>query len=708
VDGPAAPHAVSPGTAYEWIRHARILLAEAYNPPFYPSFEYSPEKALAIARELNADSLRYPAASYFAYFPTKSRYPIHPELGDSDPMEKTVRLFHEAGLRVVAYVPLNHPFMEVNATNPNFEDWVKRFADGRPMITGHYGYATYYEGCLNSPLRAEITRLVMEVLTQYPVDVLYFDGPYMGMLQSQRYCQCQYCRAAYLRARGKPIPFQDGQTRRDEDIEYWHWLSEDVVIAYLRELRETIRRTRDVPVLFNDTSLLSRREWRSRAFSVVDGFMFEAAETPAEKLFNLALGHSTGKVIWTYVGTHTQYNREHLKNKHVRGWFSFPVEGEELLLDGAAGLAGGAGLIYWGLSRFFYMPKRPVQYDSGRYVKEIFDWADENREVLRSTQPAPVAGLLVGSQTVDWYTAEHFVAGAYPNAYIGAFQLFKDASYDAEPFLDYTMTAETLRRYKLVFAPNVACLSDAQCDLLRLYVEGGGNLVATHFTSVADEYGRPRRDFGLTDLLGVQLASGEPFEGPDLYIRMQAGGELIPQDPQVVLVDAAPGANVLGETIDRGRHGCLGPAIVSRSSGAGRTVYLGSSLEAVYAETRMQSVLGLVRSLLEPLIGPFRSYEIEGRPGLLPHLETSPDRLVLHLLANAGNKSKKLRVREEFIPITAVKVRLRIPSDRRVRAVTLLRSRRRPAWRLHEGWLDVTVAEVLIHEAVRVELGPGL
>ena len=43
-----------------------------------------------------------------------------------------------------------------------------------------------------------------------------------------------------------------------------------------------IRTTRDVPVLFNDTSLLSKREWRNRAIPVVDGFMFEAAETPED------------------------------------------------------------------------------------------------------------------------------------------------------------------------------------------------------------------------------------------------------------------------------------------------------------------------------------------------------------------------------------------------------------------------------------------
>jgi hypothetical protein len=689
---------------YEWIRHPRILLAEAYNPPFYPSFDYDARKALAIARELNADSLRYPAASYYAYFPTKTRYPIHPELGDTDPMERTVRLFHEAGLRVVAYVPLNHPFMEVGAANPDFEDWRKRFADGRPMTTEHYGYTPYFEGCLNSPLREQITRLVMEVLTRYAVDVMYFDGPYMGMRNAQRYCHCRYCEAAYIGARGKPVPLQDARTSLEDDVEYWRWLSQDVVIAFLREIREAIRSTRDVPVLFNDTSLLSRREWRSRAFPVVDGFMFEAAETPGEKLFNMGLGRSTGKVIWTYVGTHTQYNREHLKNERVRGWFSYPVESEELLIDGATGLAGGAGLIYWGLSRFFYMPERPLGYESGRYVKEIFDWAAENEELLRTTQPAPVVGILVGSQTVDWYKAEHFVLGAYANAYNGAFHLLKDGSYDAEPFLDYAMTAETLRRYALVFTPNAACLSQAQCDLLRAYVEGGGRLVATHFTSTADEYGRERKDFALADLLGVRLAAGGAFEEPDLYIRMRSGGELVPQDPQVALVQAGDDATVLAETIDRGRRKTVGPAIVSRRAGSGQVLYLASSLEAVYYETRMKAVADLVRSLLDPLIGRLRTYEVERRSGLMPHLVQSSDRIVLHLLANTGNKSKKLRMREEFLPVPDVKVRLRLPEGRRARSVTLLRARQPVDWQARDGWVEVTVPRVLIHEAVQLEL----
>ena len=56
--------AAAPSSAYEWIRSTRVLIAEAYNPPFYPSLDYEPEKAVRIAQELNADSLRYPVASY--------------------------------------------------------------------------------------------------------------------------------------------------------------------------------------------------------------------------------------------------------------------------------------------------------------------------------------------------------------------------------------------------------------------------------------------------------------------------------------------------------------------------------------------------------------------------------------------------------------------------------------------------------------------
>jgi hypothetical protein len=684
----AAPAATAGGAG--WIRTCRGLICEAYNPPFYPSLDFEPKKAIAVATALNADSLRYPAASYFAYFPTKSGYPVHPEL-KGDPMRETLERCRAAGLKTIAYVPLNHPFMDVTAKDPRYEGWRKKTADGGPMITEHYGYARYFEGCLNSPLRDVIWSLVREVLA-YDFDVMYFDGPYQGMQHAREYCHCEYCEAAYRKRFGKPVPAQGAA------VEYQNWMAGEVVIPFLRDIKQYIAKTRDVPVLFNDTSLLSRREWRNRAVPVVDGFMFEAAETPEEKLFNLQLGHSTGKTIWTYVGSHTEYNREHMKDDRVRGWFSYPVESQELAMDGATAIAGGAGIVYWGLSRFFYQPGKPLEYESGRYVKETFDFSQRHRELLASVEPRPVAGIVVGAQTIDWFAGKHYVSKGYENYYRGAWQVLKDLSYDAEPFLDWMMTPELLDRYKLVWVANAACLSDRQCAMLRDYAARGGALVVTHLSGVSDEYGKMRKGLGLADLTGAELLDVEPVEIPDLYLKL-ANGEVIPQDPQVARFRAAAGAEVLAETIDRGHRASLGPAVVRK----GRVIYIGSGLEAIYNEARLADVRKYLGTLIDPILAKHRTYQLVHRAGLMAHLAASRDTILLHLLADTGNKTKKLRIREEFAAMDNVRARMRMPQGRRVRQVSLLRAglKLNPAG---GDWIDVTVPRVLVHEAIRVDL----
>jgi len=681
----------------DWIRTCRGLICEAYNPPFYPSFDFEPRKAIEVATALNADSLRYPAASYFAYFATKSGYPVHPEL-KGDPMRETLERCRAAGLKTIAYVPLNHPFMDAASKDPRYEGWRKHTADGGPMITEHYGFAKYFEGCLNSPVREMIWSLVKEVLA-YDYDVMYFDGPYQGMQNAREYCHCQYCEAAYRKRFGKPVPSQAEKLARADEVEYQNWMANEVVIAFLRDIKQYIQKTRDVPVLFNDTSLLSRREWRDRAIPVVDGFMFEAAETPEEKLFNLQLGHSTGKTIWTYVGSHTEYNREHMKSDRVRGWFSYPVEGPELEMDGATAIAGGAGIVYWGLSRFFYQPKGPLEYESGRYVKETFDFAKQHRELLASMEPRPVAGIVVGDQTIDWFTGKHYVSKGYENYYRGAWQVLKDLSYDAEPFLDWMMTPELLDRYKLVWVANAACLSDAQCKMLRDYAAKGGALVVTHLSGVADEYGKMRKASGLEDLTGAVFSDVEPVEIPDLYVKLP-WGELLPQDPQVMRFRAGAGADVLAETIDRGHRANLGPAIVRK----GRVIYIGSGLEAIYNEARLTDVGRLLGSLINPILHDHRTYLVPDRPGLVPHLTASRNTILLHLLADNGNKTKKLRIREEFAPMENVRALVRVPAGRNVRGLSLLRAGTRLSAEVDDGWIDVTVPRVLVHEAIRVDL----
>jgi len=74
------------------------------------------------------------------------------------------------------------------------------------------------------------------------------------------------------------------------------------------------------------------------------------------------------------------------------------------------------------------------------------------------------------------------------------------------------LNPDQLKNYKLLVLPNIAALSDTQCKQLQQFVENGGSIVATFETSLYDETGKPRKDFGLSELFGVSYAGS--VEGP--------------------------------------------------------------------------------------------------------------------------------------------------------------------------------------------------
>ena len=162
------------------------------------------------------------------------------------------------------------------------------------------------------------------------------------------------------------------------------------------------------------------------------------------------------------------------------------------------------------------------------------------------------------------------------------------------------------------------------------------------------------------------------------------------------------GGRVLGRTIDRGHRSVIGPAGVGNNFGDGRVVYCGSGFEALFEETEMPIIRTSYARLFEPYLAARRSYMVEYHPGVTPHLMASPGTILLHLLADTGNKNKHLRPREGFLPVTGVKVRIRVP--RPPKSVSLLRSGEKIAAVPHDGWIELTVPRVLIHEAVRVDL----
>src|SRR4051812_9105377 len=102
------------------------------------------------------------------------------------------------------------------------------------------------------------------------------------------------------------------------------------------------------------------------------------------------------------------------------------------------------------------------------------------------------------------------------------YQALVEARVPFEMAHDGLFDADHVDRYKLLILPNVAALSDAQCEQLRQYVRRGGSILATFETSLYDERGKRRPDFGLGDLFGVHFNGKVERDIKNSYIRIDS------------------------------------------------------------------------------------------------------------------------------------------------------------------------------------------
>jgi beta-galactosidase len=93
-------------------------------------------------------------------------------------------------------------------------------------------------------------------------------------------------------------------------------------------------------------------------------------------------------------------------------------------------------------------------------------------------------------------------------------QLFYNAFHDRHIPVDFARPTEDLSKYKLVVAPSLHLLAGGEADLLKLYVQNGGTLVATFNTGLVDEHGiAPDTGYphDLTDVFGLEVMEFDPL-----------------------------------------------------------------------------------------------------------------------------------------------------------------------------------------------------
>jgi hypothetical protein len=172
-------------------------------------------------------------------------------------------------------------------------------------------------------------------------------------------------------------------------------------------------------------------------------------------------------------------------------------------------------------------------------IEDLYRWHHGAERYLRNEESLARVGLVYSQQTA-WFHGGPRARERVEDHALGWYQALVEARIPFEMVHDRLLDEAHLARLRTLILPNIAALSDEQCRQLRAFVERGGGLVATYETSLLDEKGDPRPDFGLVDLLGVSYRGAGEGSMRNAYLRLEADPRTGARHPLLDGLDEAP------------------------------------------------------------------------------------------------------------------------------------------------------------------------
>ncbi len=360
---------------------------------------------------------------------------------------------------------------------------------------------------------------------------------------------------------------------------------------------------------------------------------------------------------------------------------------------------------------------------------DFFKWSEKHDAHLTARRSVANIGIVMGQGTQLLYPGPDLkpvrnymhetTQGLYDALLRGRFAF----DYVHEDRLD----PDRLRKYRALLLPNIAMLSDKQCDQIRDYVKSGGSLMAGFETGLYDENMKKRADFALADVFGVRKAgdvvgtNGNPYyariQKPDATPKhpllqgftntnwIPGAENRVPLKPvNDPLLTVVPGfVRYPPELAYPPVSHTDEPAVVLREVGASRTAWLPGDVERTYWRTGHGDLLRLMHNTLLWLTHDERVVRVDGE-GFVEMLcwETSPGYAV-HLL-NYTNPDAQHGWLQSTFRIGPQTVSMKLPEHLRVKSVELLKAGSNVQFRFENQVLHFTIPHVDDYEVAAISL----
>jgi hypothetical protein len=288
---------------------------------------------------------------------------------------------------------------------------------------------------------------------------------------------------------------------------------------------------------------------------------------------------------------------------------------------------------------------------------------------------------------------------------------------------DHLLDPEHIDRFKTLILPNIAALSSRQCDQIRAFVGQGGSVVATYETSLYDEWGVRRNNFGLSSLFGASF-SGEqaPMLNSYLSLERQSHPLLAGFEDATRIIN---GVNCVNVTVaDAGATSPLQvvppypdlpmeevftspptthqPGVVLREVGHGRVVYFPGDIDRTFWEVLDVDHGKLLRNAVLWATNEPAPVTVEGKGVLDISVWGQKNSMTVHLVNMTNPMMMKGPVRE-VIPLANQQISIQVPEGRRVARVRLLVAGGDAHHQQGRGAIHLTLPSIGVHEVVAVD-----
>jgi hypothetical protein len=663
-------------------------------------------------KRTHSDAACLSAGGCVAFYPT--RIPLHYRsqwLGGRDPFGDLVAGCRKLNMVVMARTDPHAVHQDVYDAH---QDWIAVDAEGKKRR--HWAMPELWVTCALGPYNFEfMTEVTKEIVSLYRVD-----GIFSNRWSGSGMCYCEHCQRNFKAASGAELPRRlnprDPATRA-----YQEWRQQRLFELWRLwdgEIRKINPGARYIA--------------NSGGGASSDLDMKRIGEM-APTLFADRQARRGLMPIWSNGKNGKEY-RATMGRKAIGGVFSVGVEEPYRWKDS---VQNGAEIRMWvldgianGLRPWF--TKFSGTLHDRRWlpvVEELYGWHYRNERYLRNEEPLARVAMVYSQQTAQYYGGEQERA-RLEDATLGYYQALIEARTPFEMVHEGLLDAGHIDKFKTLVLPNIAALSEGQCQQLREYVNRGGGLVATGETSLYDEWGARRADFGLADLFGASFDGRVETRMQNSYLTLEtdpATGKRHPllagledaeriingasrvvtrttaqyPNPPLTLIPSYPDLP-MEEVFPRVPKTDV-PEVFAREFGKGRVVYFPWDIDRVFWEVLSPDHWKLLRNAVNWAANEPPPVTVEGPGTLDVTIWRQKQSLTVHLVNLTNPMMMKGPIRE-LLPVGAQRVRIRLPQGAKAKKVHFLVSAAAPRVQEANGELTVTVPSILDHEVIAVDL----